>query len=140
MKKRVKVLIIVGGLFLFGFILFAATRYSAYTTYVPFTGRIFSISEDKVDIVKIQSGGSGDFIDYSEQPEIQNFITELNGIRYKYWIPDIPLAMSGWNYRIVIYYGEESVSYYFGESHIKVRGIIYLCSDEFLSQLTALFN
>lgn len=136
MKKRFVVLIIFAVIIVLGCILFVSTRYSTYTTYIPFSGRIFSITENEVSAIRIQQ--AGDISDYSEQSDLQGIVETLNSFRYNYWIPDIPLEMQGWDYRIVIYNGDDSVSYYFGDKSITVNGIIYVCPEEYINQLKAL--
>jgi len=133
MKKRVIVLIIIGALILSGCILFVSTRYSKYTTYVPFSGWIFSANTEQISKIRIQQ--QGDYKEYSGQQEINSIVEVLNDFRYDYWFPDIPIQRAGWNYQITIYNGDESVSYYFGDIYIHVRGVYYVCSEQYVNQL-----
>ena len=66
-KKRFSIFLLV--LCLVGYAVFAATRYSGYSTYVPFTGQIFRLKAGEVESVRITNGSTGVTCNYAEGEE-----------------------------------------------------------------------
>lgn len=144
MKKWDKLRIVLIALFVLIIILifvrFANSKSSRYTTYTPFTGCVFNISEDDVDLIQIQSGSTGELIDFSEEQEIHDFIERLNSFRSYCWVPNLLEGkINGWSYRIIISFIDESESFYFGDNWVNVNGIVYYDFSSHFGELTGLF-
>lgn len=112
-----------------------------YTSYVPFSGQVFSIDAASVDRAIIRSGSTGYSLEYPAE-EQQSLISLLNDFQYHCAIPGrgapgIPLAMGGWRYMIVLRSGEESASYEFGNSWVKIHSIYYYGDKNYFSGVIA---
>lgn len=108
------------------YIIFAATRYSAYTTFVPFTGRVLNIGAEDLDVVFLHSGESGKKLSYSTDEQVQKMADSLNSFRYVFWLPKNPIPSGGWTYRVGLEFKDGTkMSYYFGRDWIEVRGVRY---------------
>lgn len=139
-KKR-GIWIIVAIILLLIFIVFAVTRYSDHTLFIPFTGRVLNIDAGELDLVYIHSGNTGEKISYTETGEIQVMTDKLNGFRYILWLPKNPIPSGGWTYRMVFEFKDEtSQSYYFGRNWIEVRGLRYFSADKYFDDLSELLD
>ena len=121
-------------------IVFVPSRFSAYTTYIPFSGKVFQISADDVDTITFWK--YGETIVYTDSEDKAEIVNLLNGFRYWYWMPSLPVGMGGWTYMIDIDGDSKSENYVFGDSWIKVNGL-YLYGktgyfDAILTELDAL--
>lgn len=136
-KKAAAVFLLI--LLLAGYIVFAATRYSGYSTYVPFSGQIFSLKAGEVEGIRITNGSTGVTREYAEREEgFGDQLDTLNFLRYWAWIPEIPVARGGYEYALWIQTGGESVSFLFTTRSILVRGVWYHIRGPQLGQLADL--
>lgn len=90
------------GLLIFALILyviFAVTRYSKDTTYIPFTGRIFDIEVTEETRIRATIGGTDVIWEGEDAAEIAEL---LNSIRYWWWYPENPVPHGGWDYAFVV--------------------------------------
>ena len=138
-KKRFSIFLLV--LCLVGYAVFAATRYSGYSTYVPFTGQIFRLKAGEVESVRITNGSTGVTCNYAEGEEgFSDLLDTLNSLRYWAWIPDPPVARGGYEYVLWIQTGGESVGFQFTSRSILVRGIWYQVRGPQLGRLAELVD
>ncbi|WP_312941017.1 hypothetical protein [Oscillibacter sp.] len=94
-KKRVRTIalvlmatiLLVGGIYA----VFVSTRFSTFTTYVPFSGQVFSISPDDIIEISIQNGSNGQTVSISNKSDQQDLLDKINGLRYNAWFPKIPV-------------------------------------------------
>ena len=133
MKKRWKRVLLICILALWA--LFAVTRFGRFTTYLPFSGRLFAIDSTEVTTNFIQNGTTGQQHFFETEEEKTQIAEVLNGLRYRVWLPTIPIAKGGWSYRIAIETEDRQYSYSFGPRDMTVNGIIYWVPTEQLSQL-----
>ena len=117
--------------------LFIATRYSAHTTYIPFTGKIFDIQPERYTEIDLQNGKSGEMKVYTTDEERSAIADTLNALRYRFWLPKIPIQTGGWQYRVILKIGDRYVDYLFTERTITVNGICYFVPEEQLESLIA---
>ena len=128
-KKLFKILKIAAIVFGVIYVLFIITRLSGgFLTYVPFSGRIFHLSQEDVDKISIQSGTSGNVIEFTEPEERAEIIEKLKDLRYYVWLPDpsVLIPRGGWEYRFRFHREGETTSYRFGDNFIVANGFIYL--------------
>ena len=126
---------VVGILFLSVYFIFAVTRYSGHTTFIPFTGRVLNIDMEDIDLYYIQSGTSGEIISYTDADEIKEITDRLNGFRYICWLPKNPIPAGGWTYRVVLDFSNGTKeSYHFGRTWLEVRGVRYFSIGDYFSQ------
>lgn len=114
---------------------FACTRYSAFTTYVPFSGRIFAVEPAQADRMFVQNGTTGTqhfFESAEEKAEIARLLNELH---YRFWLPALPIARGGWSWRVAIEAGGKQYSFTFGDGSMTVNGVVYILPDEQLDVL-----
>lgn len=117
------------------YIIFAVTRYSKHTTFIPFTGRVLNIGVEELDLIYIQSGSSGEMIVFTAADEVQDMRELLNGFRYVFWLPKSPFPAGGWTFRVVLDFSNGTKeSYYFGINWIEVRGVRYFSPGSYFSQ------
>lgn len=135
MKKRWKLIGLACVLILWA--LFAVTRFGPFTTYLPFSGRLFAVDTAKAETIFVQNGTTGQQHFFDTEEEMDQIAEQLNGLRYRVWIPRLPIATGGWSYRMAIETGDRQYSYTFGENYMIVNGIVYLIPAE---QLQALRN
>lgn len=133
-------LLIIAIIFIILFTIFAVTRFSQYTIYVPFSGRIFNISNDQVKLIQVQNGSTGEYINFTNAGELNDFIVNINGLKYNYWITTGILKSDGWSYRIIIHFQDDYFSYEFDDTWVEVHGVRYITSNTFLSELIAMFD
>ena len=131
-RKRYRILIV---LILFVQILFIVTRFNVFTTYIPFSGRIFLIDQAEIDEICVQSGLTGEVYYFSESQELDHACQLLNNLRYAYWYPDVSVPMGGWQYRVVIVGEDGGRSFHFGSDYIKVNGVIFQLRNEGMQDL-----
>lgn len=141
LKARYIVLIVLGGLILAGYLAFATTRASEYTIYIPFSGRVFRIDSAEVKSVRIQNGNTGKVLEYQDSEEIRTITDFLNAFRYRYWMPNPPVARAGWSYRVTVFPDNgEQISWQFSDDAILVRGVWFAGSKDAFNGLTDLFG
>ena len=135
MPKGKKILIVCLLVFVVLFGIFVFTRYSAFTTYVPLTGRIFSVDPQQAETIFVQNGTTGEQRLFETSEDKEMIAGQLNSLRYRFWIPTLPIAKGGWSYRIAIEADGKQYSYYFTDNDMTVNGIVYLLPGEQLTQL-----
>lgn len=133
MKFSRKKFIVVGVIFLM--VLFVTTRYSTYTTYVPFTGRIFDIEPDEVRRIRVENGSSLVQVEFTTQEELEEICKVLNNLRYTRWFPDIPIPMGGWSRCVFLDTGNGTKFFEFTSKSLLSRGIWYRITPETLAPL-----
>jgi len=133
MKKWKYVVLVVVALF--G--LFTATRISPFTTYLPFSGKIFCVDAEDTDMIFVQNGTTGEQHFFETTEERAHIAQQLESIRYRFWLPKPPLAAGGWSWRVVLESNGENRTYYFGKDHITVNGLVYFVQEEQLDELRA---
>lgn len=117
------------------YLIFAVTRYSGHTTFIPFSGRVLNVEAEELDLIFIQSGTSGEMITYTSPDELQEMTDYLNGFRYVFWLPKNPVPASGWTYRAVLDFSDGTKeSYYFGKNWLEVRGVRYFSASEYFEE------
>ena len=132
-KRFVTVAIII--LLLAGYSIFVVTRFSVHTTYKPFSGQVFHIKNEGDLTIRLQNGTTGQIIECQNSESIQEIVEYLNSFRYRFWIPDLPIARGGWSYRVILSINDESVSYYFTNTAFKVRGIWFFGPNDYFYKL-----
>lgn len=137
-KKRYIVILSIFILLLAGYLVFVATRFSEYTTYRPFSGRVFNITSENVKSVRIVNGNTGYIADYLDDESIRELVNYINKFRYQYWIPELPLKTGGYEYALWLSIDGEALYFKFTPDMILVRGVWYECSDQYLSKLADL--
>ena len=126
-------------LILIPFLIFAFTRFSDVTTYIPFSGEVFNIDVKTVEEIRIKEGTTGDRIIYHDDAAITEIADYLNAYRYDYWVPDLPIARSGWSYAIVLCTKDgEYYDYTFTTSTILIRGVWYSTNTPYFEWLVEL--
>ena len=115
---------------------FALTRYSPFTTYIPLSGKLFAENVEDADVIFLQNGTTGEQYFFETAEEKAEIAEILNGLRYRFWIPDLPVARGGWSYRIAIETKTRQYSYSFGSNYLTVNGIIYFLPEGQLDVLT----
>ena len=131
-KKFVKTLFILLAVLA---VVFAATRYSRLTTYIPFTGRIFHVSPEEVRSIRVASSDSCTEVNFETEEELEEICNVLNNLRYQWWIPKIPLEMGGWSRAVFIYTEDRHYFFQYGDSFLLCRGIWYWISPESFAPL-----
>lgn len=132
-KKKYVVLLII---LLAAYLLFAFTRQSEYSTYVPFSGKVFNIKREDVDAVCIFNGNQVISVDLDDDQQIQQVVELLNGLRYQFWIPVPPIGSSGYSYLLWLEIDGERIAFKFNKNQILVKNVWYFCGDHCLSALT----
>lgn len=139
-KKRHIVLCVLIFLLLAGYVTFVATRYSSYSTYVPFSGRFFDIDSGQVEAIRIKNGTTGYMMDLEEDTELQEMTGYLNELRYYSWLPNIPIGKTGYTYWIWLDLGEEKLSCEIAGGAILLKGVWYFVKDDGLEKLTGMVD
>jgi hypothetical protein len=128
--KRIlfKLVVVLIGIYL----VFAITRYSRYTTYIPFAGRVFDL--DSEEITGIQINRQGDLY-YVEGEEIQRVAEIFNAFRYKACVPIPPIQNCG-DYRVFIDFDDgESIRFHVNENGAYARGVWYFAAGDYLDAI-----
>lgn len=133
MKKRWKQILLICILALWA--LFAVTRFGRFTTYLPFSGRLFAIDSTEVTTIFIQNGTTGQQHFFETEEEKAQIAETLNGLRYRAWVPTLPMAKGGWSYRVAIETENRQYSYTFGPNYMTVNGIAYFLPETQLATL-----
>ncbi|MGI6182094.1 MAG: hypothetical protein ACOYIE_08460, partial [Agathobaculum sp.] len=102
----------------------------------PVFRRFFDFDANEVAYVMIQEGDSGDNVIYEAEPEKTQILQELNDLRYRYWLPKIPVAAGGWPFRVFVEFKNgDYESFLFTDTVIYVRHIGYRVDRSRLSAL-----
>ena len=133
MKKWKYVVLI--AVVLFG--LFAATRITEFTTYFPLSGRIFSVDVGEAEAILIRNGTTGEDYSFESEEEQAVIIEKLEALKYRYWLPKLPIATGGWSWCVSFRTEDAFDSYMFGDDHITVNGLVYFVPAEQLDELRA---
>ncbi|WP_312637351.1 hypothetical protein [Oscillibacter sp.] len=137
-RKRYIIFLALGGIAILGiYISFLATRFSVFTTYEPFSGKVFSINASTIESVKIRDGNTGDKVKFTEKEQVHSIITYLNNFRYDFCIPKIPIKTGGWSYKIDIESEDTIASYYFNDSWITVNGFVFYGDKQYFQLFIA---
>ncbi|WP_312939910.1 hypothetical protein [Oscillibacter sp.] len=138
LSKKVYHIFGIGGNSILGiYISFLATRFSVFTTYEPFSGKVFSIDVSTIESVKIRDGNTGDKVKFPEKGQVHSIITSLNNFRYDFCIPKIPIKTGGWSYKIDIESEDTIASYYFNDSWITVNGFVFYGDKQYFQLFIA---
>ena len=136
--SRRKKLIVAGIIIVALYLIFAVTRYSQYTTYIPFTGRIFDIDAGDLDGVTVRNGTTGESVYFETAEEIESIVCSINALRYKFWTPKAPGSRGGWSYGIKLGSGDEYEWFLFTENWIEAQGVLYYIRGDALRQFVDL--
>ena len=118
------------------FLIFALTRFGPFTTYVPFSGKVFQMDSASIESFSIRDGSTGTMINYETEEDINEMAEFLGAFRSDYWVPDIPIPRSGWSYAVVVFSKDgTSDSFEFTPYWIQVRGIQYHIHDAYFDGL-----
>lgn len=115
--------------------IFIVTRYSRYTTYIPFSGRIFDVTPEEVRKIRVANSDACIEVNFDTEEGLEEICDVLNSLRYRSWFPSIPIGMGGWSCGIFIYSENQHYFYQFGEEYLLCRGIWYKITPETLSPL-----
>ncbi len=136
LPKALKIVFII---ILIIYFLFVLTRLTGrYLTYIPFSGRVFSFSENDVEMVDLMHYEK--VVAYSSLEEKKLIIEKLGALHYVAWLPDpgLLLGMGGQEYRIRIWKDDNTLTQYaFGDHYIKANGFVYVMRK---SQMNELIN
>ena len=124
--KNILVCLLVLGivaLYVFGNVI---PRFTKYTSYYPFSHRIFNLDPDEVEEIILQSG-LGNRVSYVYRHEIEDICEALNSARYSYSFPIIDIPSGGYEYGMVIYFfdGTGSGCIEYSDTGITVNNISY---------------
>lgn len=135
--KKHPVIVILSCIVLAGYLTFAFTRFSAYTTYAPFSGRVFDMKENDVKYIRITNGNTTQTINLEKEDAVtKEVIRSLNDFRYNFWLPIIPLGSVGYSYAFGIHMENgEYYSHIISSNGVDVRGVWFHCSNESLQKL-----
>ncbi len=112
-------------------------RFTKYTSFYPFSHRIFNLDPDEVEEIRLQSG-LGKYIYYDSRDEIEDICKALNSARYRYSFPIIDIPSGGYEYGMVIYFfdGTSSVWLEYSDKGITINNIAYEYSAPVFKFLT----
>ena len=96
---------------------------------------IFDTYEEAESTRDESSAGYANGVETAE--ERAHIAQQLESIRYRFWLPKLPLAAGGWSWRVVLESNGENRAYYFGKDHITVNGLVYFVQEEQLDELRA---
>ena len=101
-------------------------RFTKYTSYYPFSHRIFNLDPDEVKEIRIQSG-LGKCIYYDLREEIEDICKALNSARYTYSFPIIDIPSGGYEYIMKIYFTDGTSSGWleYSDTGITMNNISY---------------
>lgn len=124
--KNILVCLLVLGivaLYVFGNVI---PRFTKYTSFYPFSHRIFNLDPDEVEEIILQSG-LGNRVSYVYRHEIEDICEALNSARYSYSFPIIDIPSGGYEYGMVIYFfdGTSSGWLEYSDTGITVNNISY---------------
>lgn len=121
MKKKLWIVI---GILALCYIIFVITRFSNYTTYLPFSRKLFCLESSDVKLIQITSG-SGESVQIKETEEIKDIVNLLNDMRYQYCCPILEIAKGGYPYIIRIETSDENIVCEFDSDWIVYRNVRY---------------
>ena len=101
-------------------------RFTKYTSFYPFSHRIFNLDPDEVKEIRIQSG-LGKCIYYDLREEIEDICKALNSARYTYSFPIIDIPSGGYDYIMTIRFfdGTGSGCIEYSDTGITMNNISY---------------
>lgn len=139
--KKHKGWFVLGIIVLVIYIVFAATRYSEHTLFIPFTGRVFDIDAEEMTCFTLRSGCTGENISYTEADEFQEMTNCLNGFRYIAWLPSNPFPTGGWTYAVRLDFKDgSSQTYTFGKNWIEAKGVVYFSVGKYFDEWAGLID
>ena len=136
--KQIKIIsIIILSLLMVIYMPFVTTRYSRYSTCIPFSGKLFLINCEKLEKISLMNGTTGDRVVYkSGSDEFASMVKYLNTFRYNFWVPDIPIKRSGYEYYIGLHWSDTTWTMcLFNDRAIRVRGVWYFGKYDFFDCL-----
>ena len=112
-------------------------RFTKYTSYYPFSHRIFNIDPDDVEEIVLQSG-HGKRIYYSSREEVEDICKALNSARYRYSFPIIDIPSGGYEYIMTICFFDGTGSGWieYSDTGITMNNISYRYSAPVFKFLT----
>ncbi len=118
------------------YLIYVVTRFSSYSCYSPLSRRFFNFDAEQVAYVMLQEGETGGNVIYEEEQEKTEVLQQLNDLRYRYWLPEIPVAHGGWQFRVFVEFKNgDWESFMFNRQAIYVRGVGYRVEEESLLAL-----
>lgn len=115
---------------------FAATRYSEYTTYIPLAGKVFHIDTEDVAYIRFVNG-FGEEVVFESPEEVEIAAEMLESFHYWFCLPGKPPIFGGYQYFVQIMGKDGSyVNYEYGGCWLEARGVRYFGST---ADLTGLF-
>lgn len=155
-KKRKKFLLVLLCILLVLYILFVATRFSPFTSYVPFSGRLFALEPEAVSTIEIRSINTGQWLQLKPAgytwingeavdcaATLEETAALLNSFRYGFWLPNpfalLPLSDGAQDIYIKLESGE-SIICDFSENTVQFRGVIYFDRSGVMQRLFSLIR
>ncbi|MBO5023151.1 MAG: hypothetical protein J6D11_02430 [Clostridia bacterium] len=128
-KKLIKNILIwflvlgIVALYIFGNVI---PRFTKYTSFYPFSHRIFNLDPDEVEEIMLQSG-LGKRVSYVYRHEIEDICEALNSARYSHSFPIIDIPSGGYDYIMTIYFfdGTSSGCIEYYDTNISINNIVY---------------
>ena len=128
-KKLIKLILIwllvlgIVALYVFGNVI---PRFTKYTSFYPFSHRIFNLDPDEVEEIILQSG-LGNRVSYVYRHEIEDICEALNSARYSYSFPIIDIPSGGYDYIMTIRFfdGTGSGCIEYSDTGITMNNISY---------------
>ncbi len=141
--KRHRILALVLGCLLLLYALFAATRFTKHTLYLPVSGRVFNIRAENVEELRVENGNTGKTAQLREPGEIREAVDALNGFRYRFCTPAFPFPTGGNDCTIWLDSGGEqvygrAVGYKVKRNAVFFHGLWYWGEDNYFSDLIGL--
>lgn len=138
-KRRVAGVVLLS-LFLAGYLAFVVIRYSEYSMYIPFIGRVFRLNGEEVEKIRMVSGSTGNIADVEDEETVRELVDYLNSFRCQYWVPKIPLEAGGYSFALWIELNGESNYFQLTPDSILVKGIWFHGKPGSLQRLTDLVD
>ena len=138
-SKRFIILCVVLAIVLLLYAVFVFTRFTTFTGYIPFTGRIFSIDKAELTEIMIANGVDINYVTVEDDEGLSELADTLNGLRYYAWLPDLSIPRGGWSYFISLQDEAGKVyQFQFGENWVNVNRVIYFLRGDGLRELIEL--
>lgn len=138
-SKRFIILCVVLAIVLLLYAVFVFTRFTTFTGYIPFTGRIFSIDKAELTEIMIANGVDINYVTVEDDEGLSELADTLNGLRYYVWLPDLTPPHGGWSYFMSLQDEAGKVyQFQFGENWVNVNRVIYFLRGDGLRELIEL--
>ena len=120
-SKRFIILCVVLAIVLLLYAVFVFTRFTTFTGYISFTGRIFSIDKAELTEIMIANGVDINYVTVEDGEGLSELADTLNGLRYYAWLPDLSIPRGGWSYFMSLQDEAGKVyQFQFGENWVNV--------------------